>query len=158
MRSPLVNGLRAALALLILGAVLVQVLVWPLADEMGRQYSEVSGLAMPYAAAVVVAVAFIEAALVFAWHLVTLAGKGAIFTARTLASVKAIQICGVAAAAVFALTAAHLLFVVGLGGPGVALALIAFVVCGVAFALLMNLLRRLLVQAVADRSELDEVI
>lgn len=158
MTTSLSNALRAILALLFLGALLVQALVWPLADEMGRQYPEVSGLAVPYAVVVVLAVGFWEAALVFTWRLVSLARTETIFTKRSLPSVKAIQVCGVASAAVLGLAAAHLLFVVGLGGPGVLLGLMVCLICGIAFALLMNFLRRLLVTAIAHRGELDEVI
>ena len=52
----------------------------------------------------------------------------------------------------------HLLFVVGVGGPGVVLGLAACLVGGLAFVLLMVVMRGLLESAIADRTELDEVI
>ncbi len=53
----------------------------------------------------------------------------------------------------------HLLFFVpGGGGPSVVLGLAACLVGGLAFVLLMIVMRGLLESAIADRTELDEVI
>lgn len=53
---------------------------------------------------------------------------------------------------------AHLLFGVGVGGPGILLALAGTLVIGVGAGLLMTVLRGLLVAATTDRAELEVVI
>jgi hypothetical protein len=52
----------------------------------------------------------------------------------------------------------HLLAFVGVGGPGAVLGLAACLAGGLAFVLLMVVMRGLLESAIADRTELDEVI
>lgn len=73
-------------------------------------------------------------------------------------SLRAVVACGVAAAVLVASVPAHLLFVVGVGGPGEFMVLVGAVVSGAAFVLLMAVMRDLLQAAIADRNELDEVI
>jgi len=52
----------------------------------------------------------------------------------------------------------HLLFLINAGGPGVLLLMVAALIGGLAFSLIMVVMRGLLVTATRMRSELDEVI
>ena len=81
---------------------------------------------------------------------------GAIFTRRSLRLVDVITACGGVATVLNACVWTHLLVVHG-GGLGIILWLAASLAGGVAFVLLMIVMRGLLESAIADRTELDEV-
>ena len=71
--------------------------------------------------------------------------------------VDVITACGAVATVLNAGVLIHLLVVPG-GGPGIILWLVASLASGVTFVLLMIVMRGLLEAAIADRTELDEVI
>ncbi len=150
--------LRGALVVLLLGSVLAQVLLPVFASEEGRIFPEVAYLALPYSIAGILVMACIEVALLAVSQLLSLVNSGVIFTGRALRWVDVITACAVVATVLSAGVLAHLLFFVRLGGPGVLLGLAASLAGGLAFVLLMFVMRGLLDTAIADRSELDQVI
>ena len=153
-----VPSLRAVLIVLLIGTVLSQLLLPALANELGGQYEETAHLVVPYAVVGILAIACAQIALIMIWRLLGLVASNTIFTVQSLRWVNAIVACGVAAALLVASVPVHLLFFVRVGGPDVLVVLAGAVVGGLAFVLLMAVMRDLLQAATADRSELDEVI
>lgn len=150
--------LRVALAVLLLGSVLVQVIVPTYASQVGTSFPEVAYLVVPYSVAAILFVGCGQVALLVVWRLLSMVSDGVIFTRRALRWVDVITACGAVGTVLSAGPMIHLLFVVGVGGPGVVLGLAACLVGGLAFVLLMVVMRGLLESAIADRTELDEVI
>jgi hypothetical protein len=150
--------LRAALVVLLLGTVLAQVLVPVFASETGTRFTEVAHLVVPYSVAGILVIACSQVALLAVWRLLSLVDGGVIFTRRALRWVDLITACAAVATVLNAGTMIHLLFFVRLGGPGVVLGLAANLAGGLAFVLLMVVMRGLLESAIADRTELEEVI
>jgi hypothetical protein len=150
--------LRLALLVLLFGTVLGQVLLPVFASEEGGIFPELAYLVVPYSVAGVLGIACGQVALLVVWRLLSMVAGGVIFTRRALHWVDVITACAALATVLWAGPMVHLLFVVGLGGPGVLLGLAACIAGGLAFVLLMVVMRGLLESAVADRTELDEVI
>ncbi len=150
--------LRAAIVVLLLGSVLAQVLLPLAAAEEGTYFPEVADVAVPYAGVGILVIACIEVALLAVWRLLSLVNSGIIFTGRALRWVDVITACAVIATVLTAGVLGHLLVVVRIGGPGALLGLAACLAGGVAFVLLMVVMRGLLGTAIADRTELDQVI
>lgn len=150
--------LRVVLAVLLLGTVLAQVLVPVFAADEGAIYPEVAQLVVPYSVAGILVIACVQVALLMLWRLLSLVNAGVIFTRRALRWVDVITACGAVATVLSAGVMIHLLFVIGVGGPGVILGLAACLAGGLAFVLLMSVMRGLLETAIADRTELDGVI
>ena len=128
------------------------------AYESGRRYPELAYLVVPYSVAGILSIGCVQVALLVIWRLLSLVSGGVIFTRRALRWVDVITACGAVGTVLSAGPMIHLLFVVGVGGPGVVLGLAACLVGGLAFVLLMVVMRGLLESAIADRTELDEVI
>jgi hypothetical protein len=150
--------LRVALVVLLLGTVLAQVLVPVFASEVGTTFPEVAYLVIPYSVAAILFIACGQVALLVVFRLLSLAQGGVIFTRRALRWVDVITACGAVATVLSAGVLIHMLsFVPGGGGP-MGLYLAACLAGGLAFVLLMVVMRGLLVSAIADRTELDEVI
>jgi hypothetical protein len=149
MNTLVVNLLRVLLVILLLGTVVAsqEAAIWP----------EVAYLAVPYAVALILVIACVQVALLATWHLLSLVKSGVIFTRRALRWVDVITACAVVATVLSSGVLFHLLFVVGVGGPFI-LWLPPCLFGGLAFVLLMVVMRGLLESAIADRSELDEVI
>lgn len=150
--------LRVALAALLLGALLTQVLVPIAATEIGVEYPEVAHLVIPYSVVAVLAIACIQVALGVLWRLLGLVSGGVIFTPRALRWVDVITCCAIAFTLLVAGVLVHLVGVVQVGGPGVVLVLAASVASGTALVLLMVVMRGLLKVSIAYRNELDAVI
>lgn len=150
--------LRVALVVLLLGSVLAQVLVPMFASQQGTYFPEVAHLVVPYSVAGILVIACSQVGLLAIWRLLSLVNVGVIFTRRALRWVDVITACAAMATVLSAGTMIHLLFFVGVGGPGVVLGLAATLAGGLAFVLLMVVMRGLLESAIADRTELDEVI
>ena len=150
--------LRVALVVLLLGTVLAQVLLPVIASEEGGIYPELAYLVVPYSVAGIIAIACGQVALLAVWRLLSMVNGGVIFTRRALRWVDVITACAAVAAVLWAGPMIHLLFFVGVGGPGVVLGLAACLASGLAFVLLIVVMRGLLESAIADRTELDEVI
>ncbi len=157
MNKFVIRLLRVALVVLLLGSVLAQLLVPVFASEEGKVFPEVAYLVVPYSLAGILVIACGQVALLAIWRLLSLISGGVIFTRRALRWVDIITVCGAVATALNAGVSIHLLTVHG-GGPGIILWLVAGLACGVAFVLLMIVMRGLLESAIADRTELDEVI
>lgn len=150
--------LHGALILLLLGSVLAQVLVPVFASQMGTRFPEVAHLVVPYSVAAILFIGCGQVALFAVWRLVSLVDGGVIFTRRAVRWVQIITACGAVATVLSAGVLIHMLgFVPGGGGPAIYY-LGAVVVGGVAFVLLMVVMRGLLESAIAHRAELDEVI
>ena len=158
MNRLVIGLLRGALVALLLGTILAQVLVPVLASDTGRRFSEVAHLVVPYSVTGILVIACSQVALLAVWRLLSLVNGGVIFTRRALRWVDVITACAALATVLCAGTMSHLLFIVGLGGPGVLLGLAASLSGGLAFVLLMVVMRGLLESAIADRAELEEVI
>ena len=150
--------LRVTLVVLLLGTVLAQILVPVVASQEARIFPEVDYLAVPYSVALILVIACVQVALLVVWRLLSLVDGGVIFTRRALRWVDVIIACAVVATVLSAGVLIHLGYIVDAGGPLVALGLPATLAGGLAFVLLMVVMRGLLESAIADRSELDEVI
>jgi Protein of unknown function (DUF2975) len=157
MRKPVIRPLRVALAVLLLGSVLAQVLVPALASAAARNFPEVTYLVALYSAAGIAVIACGQVALLVVWRLLSMVTGGVIFTRPALRSVDVITGCAAVATVLNAAVSIHLLVVHG-GGPGIIAWLAASLAGGVAFVLLMVVMRGLLEMAIADRTELDNVI
>ncbi len=158
MNNLVIGLLRVTLVVLLLGAVLAQVLVPVAASQVGTTVPEVAYLVVPYSLAAILFIACVQVALLVVWRLLSLVNGGVIFTRRALRWVDVITACAVVATALSAGVLIHMLsFVPGGGGP-MGLYVAACVAAGLAFVLLMVVMRGLLVVAIADRTELDEVI
>ncbi len=150
--------LRVALIPLLLGAVVAQFLVPAIASQVGTTFPEVAYLVVPYSVAGILVIACGEVALLAVWRLSSLVDDGVIFSRGALRWVDVITACGAVATVLSAVVLGHMLaFVPGGGGPMVYY-LTACVAVGSVFVFLMIVLRGLLVAAIADRAELDEVI
>jgi hypothetical protein len=150
--------LRVALVVLLLGTVLAQVLLPVIASEEGGIYPGLAYLVVPYSVAGILAIACGQVALLAVWRLLSMVNGGVIFTRRALRWVDVITACAAVATVLTAGVLIHMLdFVPGGGGPTFYY-LAACVAGGLAFVLLMVVMRGLLESAVADRTELDEVI
>jgi Protein of unknown function (DUF2975) len=150
--------LRVALVVLLLGTVLVQVLLPVFASQVGMTFPEVAYLVVPYSVAAILFIGCGQVALLAVWRLLSLVSGGVIFTRRSLRWVDVITFCAAGAMVLTAGVLIHMLnFVPGGGGPMVYY-LAACLAGGLAFVLLMVVMRGLLVSAIADRTELDEVV
>ena len=150
--------LRVALVVPLLGTVLVQIGLPMLASEEGRIFPEVAYLVVPYSVAAILFIGCGQVALLAVWRLLSLVDREVIFTSRAMRWVDVITACAAVATVLSAGVLIHMLgFVPGGGGPMIYY-LAACVAGGLAFMLLMVVMRGLLVSAIADRTELDEVI
>ena len=150
--------LRVALVVLLLGTVFVQGLVPVQATMVGTSIPEVAYLVVPYSLAAILFIVCVQVALLVVWRLLSLVDGGVIFTGRALRWVDVIIGCAVVATVLSIGVLVHMLrFVPGGGGPTIYF-MAACVVGGLAFVLLMVVMRGLLEAAIADRTELDEVI
>ena len=150
--------LRVALVVPLFGTVLVQVLLPVFASEEGRIFPEVAYLVVPYSVAAILVIGCGQVALLVVWRLLSFVDRGVIFTPRAVRWVDVITACAAVATVLSAIVLIHMLgFVSGGGGPTIYY-LAACVVGGLAFVLLMVVMRGLLESAIADRTELDEVI
>jgi hypothetical protein len=149
--------LRVALVVPLLGTVLVQIGLPMLASEEGRIFPEVAYLVVPYSVAAILFIGCGQVALLAVWRLLSMVNGGVIFTRRALRWVDVITACGAVATVLCAGVLIHLLFFVGFGGI-LFYYVGAGVAGGLAFVLLMVVKRGQLESAIADRTELDEVI
>ena len=149
--------LRVALAVLLVGSVLAQLLVPVFGSGVGRIYPEFAYLVIPYSAAAILAIGCVQVALFVVWRLLSMVVGGVIFTRPAMRWVDVITACAAIATVLVAAPLIHVLFFVGVGGP-LLLWLAASIAGGLSFVLIMIVLRGLLASAIADRAELDEVI
>ena len=154
MSQLVIRTLRALLVLLALGALGAQtVIVFVVATH---PETDLADRAVAYSMLGIAAIACVEVALVALWVLLSMVGRGAIFDERAFRWVDVITVAGLVAAVLVAALCAHVgeiddapgLVLIG-GGIGIG---------GVAFALLMVVMRGLLRSATVLRRELDEVV
>jgi hypothetical protein len=140
--------LRIALVILLLGSVLVQILVPVQATMQGTATPEVEYLVVPYSVAAILFIVCIQVALLVVWRLLSLVDGGLIFTRRALRWIDAIIGCAVVATVLSAAVLVHMLsFVPGNGGPAIYF-MVACIAGGLAFVLLVIVLRGLLESAI----------
>ena len=150
--------LPAALLVLLLGSVIWQLLLPIFASQVGTSFPEVAYLVAPYSAAAILFIACGQVALFAVWRLLSQVDRGVIFTRGAVRWVNLIIGCAAVATLLSAGVTIHMLsFVPGGGGPIIYYLGLCVVAC-VAFVLLMVVMRGLLESAIADRTELDEVI
>ncbi len=150
--------LRVALVVLLLGSVFAQVLVPVQATMVGTTYPEVEYLVVPYSLAAILFIACVQLALLVVWRLLSLVDGEVIFTRRAVRWVDVIIACAVVATVLSVGVLVHMLrFVPGGGGP-TGLYVSACIVGGMAFVLLVIVMRGVLESAIADRAELGKVI
>lgn len=152
-----VLALRALIAVLLAGLLLVQVVIVPLlmADLDGSPES--AHLRWPLGVIAVLGLATVEVALVCVWRLLALVRRGTVFSPAAFRWVDVIAGSAVGAW----LLAIVLAFVLAPGeavAPGVVLLVVLGGVAAAGVALLVLVLRALLVQATALRAELAEVV
>ena len=158
MSKLVIRLLRVALVVLLLGSVLGQVLVPLFASQAAKTFPEVEYLVVPYSVAGILVIACGQMVLLVVWRLLSLVDGGVMFTRCAVRWVDVITACAAVATVLSAGVLIHMLgFVPGGGGPMIYY-LAACVAGGLAFVLLMVVMRGLLVSAIADRTELDEVI
>lgn len=158
MTKLVIGLLRVALLVLLLGSVLAQVLVPVFASQTGTSFPEVAHLVVPYSVAAILFIGCGQVALLAVWRLLSLVDGGVIFTRRAVRWVDVITACAAIATVLSAAVLIHMLGFVPDGGGPMIYYLAACVVGGLAFALLMVVMRRLLESAIADRTELEDVI
>jgi hypothetical protein len=153
-----IRGLRVALAVLVLISVLVQVAIPGWASAFATRVPEVTHLVGPYSLAAILFIGCGEVVLLAVWRLLSFVRSGAIFSARAVRWVDLIIGSAVVATLLTVMVVATMIGMIP-GGPGPTVYMLAAVVVGgVAFILLMIVMRTLLVSAVADRTELDGVV
>ncbi|MBO0921420.1 DUF2975 domain-containing protein [Cellulomonas sp. zg-ZUI222] len=133
--------LRIALVILLAGSLLLQGFLPVLAEAVGGGYTETERLVVPYALTAIAAVACLQVCLVAGWWLLARARRGELVAPRSLRGVDAATAGMVAATVLAAAPLAHLLVVVGVGGPGVVLALVACVAGGAGLTRVLRSLR-----------------
>lgn len=148
--------LRVTLIFVGLGLLVGQFSVPVWATEVGDQFPEVAFLVTQYSVAGIVSLAMLQLALVLVWRLLAQVAKGTIFSVQSLKWVNAVIVFLALAFFIPAAVLSHLLLVVRLGGPAILIVLVAAVLSGVGLTLFMLVLRGLLVDATADRTELDQ--
>lgn len=155
--SRLVVPLRVVLAAVLVALVATQVAVLPAVfARMAEQTPDLAALRWPLLVLTIVVLACVEVVVVCAWRLLTMAHQDRIFSAQALGWVDTILV-SVGVAWVLVLVAG-VLVAVAAGPSGVAALLLVVVLVGAAVGLLMVVLRALLVQATALRTDLDGVI
>ena len=152
-----VRALRALVVALGAGLLLVQVMIVPLLMADLAAEPEAAHLRWPLGIIAVLGIGTVEVALVCLWRLLTMVRRGTVFSAAAFRYVDAV----IGAALPAWLLAIVLAFVLAPGetvAPGVVLLVVIGGVAAAGVALLVLVLRALLAQATALRTELDEVV
>lgn len=148
-------ALRVLLILIALGALGGQIVIIVLITTH-LAGPEVLVLAVAYSVLGVAAIACVEVGLVALWVLLSMVRRGAIFDERAFRWVDVISVAGLVAAVLVAALCAHAGEIDD--APGLVLIGLGVGIGGVAFALLMVVMRGLLRNATVLRHELDEVV
>lgn len=151
-------ALRALLTVGMLGALLAQLWFFPtLAGELATSYPEVAWLRWPVLLAVVFGIVAVEVAIVAVWVLLSMVQRDSVFSPRAFRWVDVIVAAAMVATGLVIAVLAMLVHARTLP-PAVMLLLLALIVAGAAFALLMTVMQGLLRQAANLTVELSEVI
>lgn len=145
--------LRVALAVLLILAVLIQVTLPGMADQVGQRHEELASLAVPYSVAAILAIVCLQVALVIVWRLLSLVADDAVLTARAVRLVDGITICFGSATALAVAVVVHAYVIARVGGPGEGIALMVAVWGGLALVLLSTVIKHVLTAAIDAPSE-----
>jgi Protein of unknown function (DUF2975) len=152
--TTVIRALRVLLILIALGALAAQAaIVFVVATD---PEVDLTDRAVTYLVIAITAIACLELALVALWVLLSMVRRSAIFDERAFRWVDVIAVAGLVAAVLVSALCAHVGEIDD--APGLILIGGAIGVAGVAFALLMVVMRGLLHSATAFRRELDEVV
>lgn len=157
MDKPSTDLAKVVLVLIGLGLLVGQFMIPVIATDVGNEYYEVTHLVTPYTVLGIFTLAALQVGLVMIWKLLSLVSTGMIFSRASLKWVNSVIICLAVATLLPSAALFHLLFIVGIGGPGVLMLFAATGVGGVALVLLMFVMRGLLGEAISDRVQLDEL-
>ena len=158
MKSSIIAWSRAALVTLGLGTLLLQGLIVLQAKETGFLFPEVEHLVAPYTITGVASVLAVQIGLFALWMIVEAVARGNFYETPTLRWINVLRGATVPATIIPSLTALHLLAVVGIGGPGVILALLATLASGAAAFIFVTLARQVYLAQAAEHAELEAVI
>ena len=158
MKNLVSRFLRVVLVVLLLGSVLAQVVLPVYAAQVGMRIPEVANLVVPYSVAAILFIGCGQVALLAVWRLLSLVDGRVVFTRDAVRWVDVLTGCAAVATVLSAGVSIHMLrFVPGGGGPMIYY-MAACVAGGLALVLLLVVMRGVLVSAIADRIEFDEVI
>lgn len=159
MKRSVILALRVLLLLVLPVLVLGQIWALPAyARESASLFPEVAFLATPYTVIGILAIACVQAGLAATWILLSKVDRNAIFTEDAFRWVNLIIGAAIALTFLTVFAGVHLLAVVGVGGPGVLLAVTAAGIGGASMVLLMVVMRGLLRSATNLENELAEVV
>jgi len=154
-----VAALRVLLVILFLGTVTTQLWFVPqFAREAAEWYPMIAYLAAPYAIVWIAIVANVQVALISIWMLLGKVRRGAIFTDSAFLWVNGIIAAGSLATVLVVGFGIHMIGIVDVGNPPLAMVLGGLILAGVAFTLVMVVMRGLLRQATQLQTELEEVV
>ncbi|WP_084479766.1 DUF2975 domain-containing protein [Nesterenkonia sp. AN1] len=117
MSTPYSTALRAALSLLLLGSLIVQVAIPVNAKSAGEVFPEIEPLTMPYAILAIAAIVGVQVGLIATWRLASMVSKDRIFDKSALKWVDLILVALIGTTALAAAVFVHLIFIVQVGGP-----------------------------------------
>lgn len=147
MRDLTITALRVLIVVLLLGLVLVQAWILPvLAHDSAQMYPEVAYLQIPFLVLSILAVACAQVVLWCIWKLLSMVRGDSIFSDRAFRYVDVVVWAAVAGGVVLLIVLVWLGAAAG-GPPGVTLALGCGILCCLALALLMLVMRGLLRKA-----------
>lgn len=161
----MVVAVRAVLAMMLAGSVFVQVVMVPLiVIDMDEAEGDLSHLAIPFVAIVILGIATAQVTVVCVWRLVTMVRRGTVFSPAAFRYVDII--IGAAGAAAMLAFALAVLFAPGEAvPPGIVLLICGGSVVAIGIGLVVLVMRTLLSQAISReveahelRAELEEVI
>ncbi len=159
MSRPTINALRALLVVIALGTLAAQVWFFPLvADQMATEFPELVWLRLPMLIVVILAIVGVQVALLAVWMLLSMVEKENVFSERAFMWVNVIIGAAIIDTIIVAAVNWFMSYQVHANPPGLMLMLLALTVGGVAFALLMVLMKGLLRKAAEMTDELSEVI
>lgn len=152
------DALRALLGLAVVLILLMQVVGLPwLSGELAREFPEVAHMRWPILALAILGLLAVQVSLICTIRLLGFTRRDAVFTARALPWVDGITGAFLAGGLVCLVTFVYQL-TQEMGPPAWLLLLLMGTAAGGGLAMLMRVMRRLLVQASALRSEMDQVI
>jgi hypothetical protein len=161
MNRKVIRVLRVLVVITLLVALFGQTVVVPgVASEESQLHLELAYLAVPYAVLAVLVVACVQVALVAVWMLLSMVQRDAIFTERAFRWVDVVIGSAVVATVLAAGVSAHLSVMEDPTDECASVLpdTLAGTFTGVAFVLLMGVVRGLLRKATTLESELSEVI
>lgn len=149
------KGFLAFLGLMVVGAMPLAVYA---AKSIGGEYWEVAHLVIPYSVLAVLSLALFLVAIIGMWMLVSKAEEGDVYGQATRRWLSVIQWSLIGGVVIPLLVAAHLLFIVQVGGPPVLIGFVAAIVVAGALYFLFRVIRKVYENARDEHEELSGVI